>query len=105
MPNIKIRCSGCNKGFPVNLKKHLNRDYRFCPFCRTKVKIKIDPFFPSIDWLKEKALNAITKVMIKRAARRPRYSKQEEYLLRTHEDEATDLHKSLFKKPSKGKRA
>ena len=31
---IVIKCSNCNKGFPVNPEKHLNDRVIFCPWCR-----------------------------------------------------------------------
>ena len=98
---VNIQCSGCGKDFPVNLKKHLHRDYRFCPFCHIKVKVGIKLLAPSTEWLREKALGAIQKILMHRQGKTTYFSTKERELILSREDEAMDLHESMFKKPKR----
>jgi len=54
IPTIIVECSNGHR-FPVNLEKHIDRDYVFCPKCREQVKVRKEHFFsPNPKWMKEK---------------------------------------------------
>lgn len=49
-----MRCSNGHR-FPINPKKHTDRNYVLCPECYDKVMVRKEHFFsPSPDWEKEK---------------------------------------------------
>jgi len=75
---VLVRCSGCFKRYPVNLKKHKDRDTRFCPFCKTPHKIKRRfKFLPNLNWFHQKAEQAYQRTRIKEMRRQePKEPKQ-----------------------------
>jgi len=63
-----VRCSKGHK-FPVNRKKHGDRDYKMCPHpgCHERVKIRRRfKFLPNPKWEEEKLHNAAQRADIKR---------------------------------------
>lgn len=51
---IIIKCSNGHR-FPVNLEKHQNRNYRWCPKCGEQITIKKKHFWqPNPNWQQEK---------------------------------------------------
>jgi Zn-finger nucleic acid-binding protein len=53
---VLVKCSNCFKRYPINPKKHKDREIKYCPFCKTphKVKGRFGKFLPNPQWPKEK---------------------------------------------------
>jgi len=67
---IIVECSqGCR--FPVNLDKHKDRDYVFCPKHKEKIRVRKEHFFsPRLDWEKEKEKRKQDRLDVKEMKRR-----------------------------------
>lgn len=52
---VKVVCPNGHR-FPVNLDKHQDRNYRFCPTCKAKVKVtqSILKWSPDVRWARIK---------------------------------------------------
>jgi hypothetical protein len=66
---VLVKCPNpnCRFRFPVNPEKHQNRRERFCPHCKTPIKVKgrLGKFLPNPNWQKQKEEQADTRRMMK----------------------------------------
>jgi hypothetical protein len=68
---VIVKCSNGHR-FPVNLEKHTDRDYVFCPKCREQVKVRKEHFFsPNPKWMKEKEEREDARKEMKLKKRKP----------------------------------